>query len=187
MKIVNKILNYLDSIPGKKNKKSIYFFQDLFLPIFLLIEYFCYIRIWNKIVIPEMLTNDEVVNFLDRNEFGYTKNKLIKKDIIESGSMLDTFNPEEAEFNIQNEFVSVLSEIIEKHINIDIENYITIKTNIDFVKSDNNTLKVYTVRIMYYRYPEIQRKLKYINYWIIGTGLICFGVYSFLKYLPSLI
>lgn len=187
MSIINKILNYLDSIPGKKNKKLIYLFQDLFLPLFLLIEYVCYRKIWFKIVIPELLTNDEIVNFLDRNEFGYSKNKLWKKDIIENGSMLDTFNPEEAEFNIQSEFVSAFTEIIEKNVSIDIENFITIKTHIDFVKSDRNIMKIYTVKLTYYRYPEIQRKLKYVWYWILSFCLIIFGIYYLLKLFPALI
>lgn len=188
MKTISKILYYLDSVQGKKHKKMIYFFQDLFLPIFLIIEYICYIKIWKKIVIPELLTNDEIVGFLDRNEFGLKKYMLWKKELIEKDSILDTFNPEEAEFAIQSEVVNGFTEIIEKHTNVDIENYITLNVKIDIESYDDTSKrhKIYTIKIMYYRYPEIMLKKKYLIWWCIGVALIFFGIKYSLVFLPTL-
>ena len=173
MKRINKILNYLDSLPNRKNKKLLYFIQDIFAPINYAVEYYCFYFVWKKIVLKEILTNDNIVNFLDRNEFCLKNNIIYKKDIIEKDNILDTFNPEDSEDKITQEFTEVFSNIIEENSNIDIENYVTLFTEIDITNPQyKNKIKIYKITIMFYRYFQLQLAKKRMIYWFITVILM---------------
>ena len=81
------MFNFLESLDRNNSKKGLYF--KIFLaPIWLLLEYICYKKYWEKIILPELVTNDEIFNFLNDNEFSLHKGILIKKDLIDDNDFL---------------------------------------------------------------------------------------------------
>ena len=75
---MNKILeNTLKILDYTEKNKFYLFLYYLFCPLFYLMDLVCFIYYWNKIK-QETLTNEEIISFLDENEFGYKWNKLYK-------------------------------------------------------------------------------------------------------------
>jgi hypothetical protein len=167
---MNTLLKILDSTEKNKFYLFLYYF---FCPIFYLIEAICFFYYWRKIKL-EILTSEDLVNFLDENEFGYKWYKLYKIDIIEPDSFLDQFNIEEMAVKIKAEFTQELTTIIARNTAFDVENYInlTVITNI----IPENKIKKYLVEIKYYRYYLLRVNFKFLILWL----LILFGLYYLL-------
>ena len=146
---MNKIYNFLESYTNPNlSTKFRRFIYTIFIPLFIILEYLVYRFFWKKIVIVEMLTNDEIVNFLDKNEFAYKGNKIYKQDLITSNEFFDRLNLDESKQVIKKEFVETISELLSKNIPLNIEEYITliVNTEIKIIKGDdgeNYRAKVY--------------------------------------------
>jgi len=174
IKIYNLLESFTDSNKTTNNKVRIY---KVFIPIFLLLEYITYWWFWKKIVIGDLLTSDVIVDFLDKNEFEYTGNKLIKMDLIESNPYFDRLSLVEAQQTIKKEYVEAFSELITTNIPTNIEDYITlyVETEIKIVKSNNENYrnKIYIVNIQFCRYAYLQNAIKIFKYWLLS---IIFGI-----------
>ena len=166
--IYNFLENFTDPIKSTKTKSLI---QNILCPIFLLLEYMCYKYFWKNIVIKEMLSSDEIVDFLDKNEFGYTGNYILKSDLLSYNEFYDRLDLNEAKQLIKKDFVTAISEIITKNISINIEDFInlTVTTEIKIINKNNNTFKekIYTVKLQFSRYYFLQQIIKKFYAWII--------------------
>ncbi len=168
--MIHFILKVLEKTENSKLLKFLYF---LFLPISYILELLCFKYFWNLIK-NELLTNEEMVEFLSKNEFGYKRNKLYKIDIVEPDSFLNQFNVDELKLKIKQEISEIFIEKIGQITALDIENYLNILVVTDIVEG----LKKYTVEIRYFRYYVVMSTIKYVFLWFI----IVTGVLAYLKY-----
>lgn len=168
--MIHYILRILEK---SETSKLIKFFYYLFLPISYFFELLCFRYFWNLIK-QELITNEEMVNFLSKNEFAYKRNKLYKIDIVEPDSFLNQFNVDELRIKIKQEISEILIEKIGEITPIDVENYINILVLTDIVEG----LKKYTVEIRYFRYYVVMSTIKYLCLWfLIVTGLLVYLKY----------
>jgi hypothetical protein len=173
MKNIFNFLEYMNDFSYNKANSLSYFkkiIKFLFNPIFLLLEFIVFWHYWKNIIVIEIFTNDEIVNFLDRNEFGYSNNIILKADLLSSNEYFDTLNIEEAKYLIKSEFVEAFAKIFEK-TSFNIEDYIgivvnteikTIKTNGEYFRE-----KIYEVKLMFCRYYDLINELKTFIFWVI--------------------
>jgi len=165
---MTKLFGFLENTESTKFKRIIY---KLFIPIFFILEYIVYKYFWEKIIIPEIITNDEIFNFIDNNEFGIKYGRFVKKDLIDTNEYYDSMKIDEARVLIKEEFVKKLTMLIDKNCLIDIENYITLQVlTKELITSKNGNYynnKLYTVYIQFCRYFYLIRSLKILIYWIL--------------------
>jgi len=166
--LMTKLFGFLENTESTKFKRIIY---KLFIPIFFILEYIVYKYFWEKIIIPEIITNDEIFNFIDNNEFGIKYGRFVKKDLIDTNEYYDSMKIDEARVLIKEEFVKKLTMLIDKNCLIDIENYITLQVlTKELITSKNGNYynnKLYTVYIQFCRYFYLIRSLKILIYWIL--------------------
>jgi len=155
----------------------------IFAPIFLLLESICYWFFWKHICLTEIFTNDDVVGFLDRNEFGYKWNKIYKIDILDDNEFYKDKPLNESKHLIKSEFVKSFSEIFEENIPFKIEDYITLivttelKTLID--NGERFRSKIYTVKLMYCRDYYFNKCIRKTINWLLVVGLLVFVCWYF--------
>lgn len=181
---MHKILMFLDNTIKDDISKKWNIFINIFAPFFCLLEYIVYYYFWEKVVLGELLTNDVIVDFLDKNEFGFNKNKkskISKTDLIESNEFFDRLNLEDSKEIIKKEFVESISNLINKNISINIEDYITLIVKTDnkiiFEKNQRFSAKVYSVDIQFYRYYFLKQLCKKTINWF-----ICFVIILLIGY-----
>jgi hypothetical protein len=173
-----RLLIFLDNTVKDDTSKFVNFLINIFAPFFYLLEYIAYYYFWKKIVIFELLTNDVIVDFLDKNEFGLinNKSKISKCDLIESNQYFDRLSLEDSKIIIKKEFVETISELINKNISINIEDYITLivetEKKVIFEKNQRFAEKVYSVDIQFYRYYFLKILQKKTIYWFIYLGIV---------------
>jgi hypothetical protein len=176
------IFNFLEKTTTTKSGK---FFYVLFAPIFLILEFVCYWWYWKRIIIPEILTADEIVEFLDKNEFGYTGGKIWKSDLIESNEFFDRLSLEDSKHVIKKEYIEILSTIFKDNLSLNVEDYITliVLTEMKLIKYQGELLrnKVYTVIIQFCRYYYLQKIFRQTIVWFIITGLLVTGYFLILR------
>lgn len=158
--------------PTKLSKISLF----IFAPIFLILEYVLYFHFWKKIIIPELLTNDNIVGFLEKNDFEYKTNKIWKMDLIASNEFFDRLNIDEAKHVIKKEYVDAIAELLKENLSTNVEDYITVivTTELKFVKQEGKTYKdkVYTVIIQFCRYYFLKQMIKKLNIWLLIAGIL---------------
>lgn len=176
---MNKILAFLER-SDKYNKKIVYILS----PLLGFLEYINMRKSW-KIIIEELLTKDDVVNWLDKQEFGLEKFQLRKKDLIQSGSYYDVINFSDVERTIKKEFINAFGEQIEKSCDVNIENEINLNVNVSHDSSIDR--KIYEVSIRYWRYEIAMDRVKMgikLSAIIISLGVVTTGCLLILfKYL----
>lgn len=149
--MLNKTIQFLEAIDKVPNNKVLRWFKKfmllLFYPILIVIETITYYIIWNKCV-REICSDDELIHFLDENDFGIDRIKFIKKDLILSDNPLFKRTEEEIERELNYQFSEAITNIIRKNMVSDIEKYISIVSN---MKTYNTHIKIYEVAIVYYR------------------------------------
>ncbi len=170
------MFNFLESLDRNNSKKGLYF--KIFLaPIWLLLEYICYKKYWKKIILPELVTNDEIFNFLNDNEFSLHKGIFIKKDLIDDNDFLSAHRLDECKNIIKKEFVEKLSKLITENCNTNIEEYISLTVNTDNLlsKTDGEVYsnRVYEVTIQYCRFWWLKKSLQYSIIWLILICILC--------------
>lgn len=166
---MQKILNFLELTETNKTYK---FFYYLFLPITYLLEYICFRYYW-KFILENLLTNDEMVNFLDKNEFGINSYKIYKKDIIEQDEFLNHLNLDELKLQIKKEMSTELIKKISEISAFDLENYINITVNIYIIDG----IKQYEIQIKYFRHYMINYLKSKLFIWIILMISVLTGIY----------
>lgn len=104
---------------------------------------------FDEMIIENLLTNDKIVDFFDKNEFGLVDNIIIKKDVIDENSFYGTIKSNKTlQVQIANEFKSAFLDILnEADINFDIENYVIITVLIEEKKG----IRIYTTKFQYFR------------------------------------
>ena len=158
---MTKTYLFLEKYFNGKNR----FWYILFSPIFMLLEFMTYRYFWKKIILPELITKDDIFKFLDKNEFGFHRGRLIKKDILDDNEFYDSLDLEQAKEAIKKEFVSGLTDLINAHSTFDIEEYlvliVTTELKLTHNKGEVYRNKLYTVTIQYCRYYYLQKCSKY--------------------------
>lgn len=158
---MEKILSLLDKTETRKKYLFLYY---ILCPIFYFLDVICFFYFWNKIK-NEILVNDNIIKFLDDNEFSYKWWKLYKIDIIEPDSFLDTLNLEEMQVKIKAEFTIEFTNILAQNTAFDVENYINLNVETGFVSEKK--LKKYSVEIRYYRFYLVIKNIKYLFLWFL--------------------
>ena len=179
--MILKIFNWLEKPSTKFWSIINKIIRFIFLPIILIIELIVYSYFWKKIILLELIENQKIFEFLNKNEFALTKGRLVKKDIFDDKAFYDELSLDDAKEKIKEEFVNRLAELIDKNISINIEMYITllVTTNTKLTKINHNYFenKIYTVNIQFCRYYIIQQLFKQSIYWLsILIGLSIFFV-----------
>jgi hypothetical protein len=184
---MHKLFNFLEKFNTFELSKSKKFLFFLFSPIMVFLEYICYSYYWNKIILVELATNDDIINYLDKQEFGFNflKTKIYKKDVIPKDNQFYSIrtNPELKKY-MMKEFIDVFYEIIKKSSSFNIENYISLVIDIwDDIRKINGVLlstKLYQVDLLFVRYWFMIRELKRFVWWIAIVGIIILSSYLFL-------
>ncbi len=171
--IFNFLEQYFDENKSSKLKS---FFTFLITPIFYLLEYLVYRYYWKKIVIVEMLTSDEIVGMLEKNDFSYDGKIIKKADLLSENEYFDRLNLDEAKELIKKEYVLFFDELFQKNVAINIEDYITliVTTETKAVKDKGEVFrdKIYTVTLMFCRYYYLQKIKTKLKIWLIVMSLI---------------
>ena len=161
--------------------KSGKYFRILLTPIWLLLEYICYRKYWHKIVVPELITNDEIFNFLNRNDFEYRKKYFIKKDLIDDNEKISGKSLEEAKQVIKKDFVEALTNLISANCSVNIEDFISllVETDLEVIKNQEEYFsgRVYSVKIQFYRLWWLQKAKKYTFIWLLIFLNIVAGIF----------
>lgn len=169
--INNFILKILKHIEKNYNTKYYNFFLLYYFILETIVKNY-----FEKFIINNIFEQENIMDFLNRNEFGLKNNILYKKDIIDETQYYGELNNIELEKLIKKDFENIFLEEIQKsNINFDIENYLNV-----FVKIDNNiekNLRIYSIYIRFYRLflvQELKEKLlkKMKKYFIIIIILI---------------
>jgi hypothetical protein len=172
-----RILIFLEKfdLDREKSKLSNFLkalFIIIFIPIFLILEIICYYHFWKKIALYELLTTDEVVNFLDNNEFALVgRNKLIKKDLLSNHQDYIFNDIDESKHKIKFDFIKIFTELIEKNISLNIEDLMTvivnIKTENKIIEKERYRVKIFSIIIQYQRTFFLKLKLIFMLYWLL--------------------
>lgn len=184
--VIFKLLNNLEKIYINNSKRYGFFFIYYYC-----LELICK-RYFDRLIFETLLVQDNVVEFLEVNEFGYKESLfnrfLYKKDIIDENSFYGELNNIDVSKTIKADFEDALLEEIKKsNIVIDVENYINVF--VEITKDDIKNIRIYSIYVRYYRNYVIQEhktRFKKLFYKIlIILGLIILGYYSF-KLIPNL-
>ncbi len=175
----SKIYNFLDNLT-MSNYKRYKIMSFWFAPIFLLFEYIVY-KYWWKIILTELITSkDDIINFLNKNEFALQKGRLIKKEIYDDIEFLTEKTTDEAKEIIKIDYVEKLTALIAKDVSLDLENYITIIVETDNkitnINGNNYSNFIYTVYIQFCRYWYLSRNIKLFIYWLLLFLPILLGI-----------
>jgi hypothetical protein len=168
------IENFTDPNLQNKFKKFIY---TVFIPIFLLLEYILYMYYWKNIVIREILTSDEIVGFLDKQEFSYDGNVIRKIDLLSENEFFDRIDSKDAKEIIKTEYVKTISDLFTNNIPINIEEYITLLVSVDLkiIKKDDESYRdrIYIITIQFCRQFFLDKAKKKFNLWLIFMIIAC--------------
>jgi hypothetical protein len=153
-----KIIEILEKSEESKMSR---FFYVIFLPISALLEYLCF-RHFNKII-QEELSNEEFIEFLDKNEFGYKNNTIYKMDIIES-EYHKSLKQDVLKNTIRNEVTNSMIDMISKITNIGVEELLSVTVQLF---QNKEKIKYYKVSIQYYRYLLVLENRKFLITWFV--------------------
>lgn len=150
-------MKILSIIENPKYSKLINIISTIFPFVRYFIEKKIYKEFWLNDILNNFFTNNDVVDFLNKNEFalieGEIKPKEIvflhKKDVIETNEFYANKNFDLINAGVRKEFISVFVEIIQKEFNTDYENYVNLDTNV-FI-DEKSGLKCYEVIFRFYR------------------------------------
>lgn len=152
-----KIFRFLE----KYHKDSMSFKNVILSPIFIILEFIAKFKIWKRVIVKEMITNDTIFNFLNDEDFEYTKGKFIKKDTIED-SRYSVYNNDISNIRrvIRYDYVTAMSNVL-KNTPFDVENYVSLIVDIEpmYVKDQIGNYhhsNVYSVIIQYIRNTYIK-------------------------------
>lgn len=179
-----RIFRFLETMTlnAPKSKRFLY---NLFIPFFLFLEWLVYYYYWKNIIVKELLTSDEIVNFFDANDFGYTGNKIYKADLLASNEFFDRLNMEEAKNVIRKEYIDTVSNILANNISINVEDFLNLQVTVEIKvikhKGEYFRDKIYTVTIKFCRYYYLQKALT--TFYILMGSLISLGMIIHLIFL----
>jgi hypothetical protein len=168
LKFLRYWLKFADASESNKWLRIVYY---VLFPISLMLETVAFFWCWRFIFIPEMLVNEDTVNWFDNNEFGMKWYKIWKKDVVEADSFLDKLSIDELNLQVSREMRPAILKLIQESSNIDLEEYVTLQTKVDIIPEGK--IKVYTVTLQYYRYWVVRRNwLRYLPLWLMSVFLL---------------
>lgn len=183
-----EFVNSTNQIQSKFLAKLIFI---IFLPIIYLIELLVYYHFWKVIIIREMLTNDNIVDFFDRNEFAYQGNKLYKEDLITGNDYYDSKPLDHVQKLLREEFVNSIYQIIKENTQLNLEDNLNLIVECDIKSIKNQTevlrAKVYSVTIRFYRYHILSSYKSKLFLWVLVTGIISILVSETLPFIIKFI
>ncbi len=167
------MFNFLESLDTTKFGK---WFKILLAPIWFLMEWLCFKKYW-KIILSELIeSEDAIIDFLDKNEFGILGNRLVKKDLIDNNEYLQGRKLEECRAIIKKEYVIALTDLFRKYCNVNIEEIIalTVSTDVKLTTINGEIFKnnIYEVAIQYCRLWWVQKAKIYTIWWFISCCVI---------------
>ena len=174
------LVKWLDNYDYDREVKGLKRFGLIIIsPIMLILEKICKNHIWKNKVVKSMIENDVCFNFLDSNNFEYTKGYFRKCELLDENQFYRGREINETKNLIKTDFTKSLSESI-KYIPSNIDDYINIlalvytKTSRHPETGEYMYSNVYEVIIRYYRQYQIDNLKKLIKYLpIILLLLIC--------------
>jgi len=176
--MIDNLLQFLEWTDKKSDNKFYRYMKNstlfIFYPVVILIELLVYQVLWKRIV-KDICSDDELVGFLDENEFSIDRFRFVKKDLVTKKNPLFGKQEEVIEYELKQQFSAAISDLIRKNIISNIERYISIATN---VKPYNSYIKIYTVSIVYYRIKILANRL----FTFIISTLIFATIYGIIKY-----
>lgn len=163
------LYKFLDWIDANK------WFRYLFAPLWLFFEWLTLRKYW-KIILSELCTSDEIVDFLDRNEFGLKGYKIYKKDLIDTNEILIGKSLDECKIYISKEYMKTLCALIESNSALNIEDLLnmTVTTDLHISKVDDEVHRnrIYTVTLQFWRKALFDKSLIYTTIWILLITII---------------
>lgn len=157
---MDKIYLFLENFSSKKYYNFVMF---IFSPIFLLLEFIIYKYYW-KIILSELINNDNIIGFLDKNEFALQKGRLIKSDLFDDNDFYKDKSDDEVKFGIKGEYIEKLLALF-NFVSFDLENYLSIFVTTEYkvtnIRGSYYPNKIYTVFIQFNRYYYLMKTLKY--------------------------
>lgn len=156
-------------------------------PFILLCEKYLLSEIWKKRILYNILTNDSIVSFLIKNEFGFKNNKkhiLYKKDLVSSNEFFDDEDDSVVKEKITSEYMSAFNDIIYKNIAFDIEKYISLNVYILTQEIETNdggfkSAKIYTIEIYFNRYKNYLHIRKILKKFILTISFLLISIIAF--------
>lgn len=164
-------LNKWYSAKSKTEYRTKQIVTNIFLPFLAMLEIIAYRYYWHKIIVGELLRNDEIVFFLERNDFKFIGNKFIKFETIQPDSYYDQKPIREGTEELRLEFASAIATLIQKQTPIGIEDNISIKCYIErrsvqhlgeYIHS-----KMYFIEIFFDRYRRMIDTLYNCIWWLV--------------------
>ena len=178
------MFTYLESLKLEKTSFSKRLFKTLLAPIWFIMEYFCFKKYW-KIILSELIENDKIFDFLDKNEFSIKNNRLIKKDLVDDNEFLRGRSLEECKHIIRKEYSEAFVDLFSKYCNINIAEIITLFVVVEpFL--DETTLKranVFEVDLYYSRLPFYESAKKSFKTWCLIFSIILIIIFSIIFFI----
>lgn len=161
-------------------------FKLLVPPIWYLLEYICFVKLWKQHILEELVTNDEIFSFFDKNDFAYQNNKFIKKDLIDEHQKLIGHNLEEVKILVKQDYIEAFTKIISENCSTNIEEFITLivnaETEVRCIDNEYYKSKIYTVIIQYCRLWWLQKAKQYSIIWLISIILFTGSLITLFAY-----
>lgn len=173
--------------PTKITKFKKYYYI-LAIPYFFCLELFVRYKIWKKLIIPELITNDIIIEFLDKNEFAYKNGILHKMDLLETNEYYDRMSLDESKEVVKVEFIKTFLELFRNNVQIDVEDWVNILVTTDYkyVTDKENKLvksKIYEVKLQYCREFFFLRAKSLFYKWLLTLILITIPIIYFYYHL----
>lgn len=177
----------------EKIKKSRWnkFKHVLFTPYYFFMESFCRRKIWVNYIMRDMITNDEIIDFLDKQDFTIRNNVFIKKGLCndpeksEKDNIYNFSDMEKVKDFVTKDYIQYFIKLLTKNFQFDVENYVNlhVKTEVAVVheKQDDKYFRepIYIVIFQYWREQNYLEEKHHFLIWLI-TFLICISFITFI-------
>lgn len=151
----------------------------LFLPILYIFEGMYNTKIWNNFIKKTMITNDNIFQYLDNNDFELINNTFHKIELLSTNEFFDISDEKEAKKRILGYYITEITTLLDNNVNFDIESYLNLMVNVDikYVRSHNEYYKekIYEVYIQSARNYHWKKIKIYMIIWLLIVLLIIFA------------
>lgn len=163
-----------------KKTKGNGFLKAIFAPYYFFAETYCKVKIWNKFIYNKMITEDDIFNFLDKQDFEIRPRKrFLKMDTIE-GSRYDFNDLKQSKEMIFKDYSEAFLQILRKNIPFDVENFMNLHVEInDKVVTSYGEIYhslVYYVWVQYWRETRFVESRTRFFKWVSFVCIVSFVV-----------
>jgi len=110
--MIDNLLQFLEWTDKKSDNKFYRYMKNstlfIFYPVVILIELLVYQVLWKRIV-KDICSDDELVGFLDENEFSIDRFRFVKKDLVTKKNPLFGKQEEVIEYELKQQFSAAIS------------------------------------------------------------------------------